>query len=234
MYTPAGKKFMEQVLKINPDYDASMYANRAPTRRAFTSGPQGQAINAMNAAVGHIAQLTGAIEALDSGDVQAKNAAYNWLKTQFGNDAVSNFETLRQTIAGEISTILNRGQATVSGIAETEKNVKTSGSPRQMAGYIKTQIPIIGSKLAAYDYQYHQAMGEKDPFSALSPDTKTILSGLGYDPLHPEKGPQAKKEELPPVSAFAGKPAGNYPVTSPSGKQIMIRWDGKTVSQVGG
>jgi hypothetical protein len=64
-----GERSMVQqwVNQVNPAYDQSIFANRNPTRKAFTTGTQGQQINAMNTAVGHIDQLTDQMAALGNG-----------------------------------------------------------------------------------------------------------------------------------------------------------------------
>lgn len=180
-----GKALMDEVGRINPDYDGTQYANRSKTRQAWTSGTQGQQINAMNTAIGHMDQLSSILADLNNSDTQVKNRAFNWLKTQFGDASVTNFDTLKDALAGEIDSILAKGQSTVSGRADAKSHITSAQSPEQLAGYVKTQIPILGSKLASLDYQYHQAMGEKDPFQALSPEAKAVLSKHGFDPKHP-------------------------------------------------
>jgi hypothetical protein len=170
------------VKQVNPGYDTTMFANRAPTRKAFTTGTQGQQINAINTAIGHIDQLTGQIAALGNGDFTPGNKAANYFRSMFGSDKVTNFDTLKDALAGEIASVLSKGSATVSGIADAKDKIHAASSPQQLAGYMKTLIPVMGSKLTALDYQYHQAMGSDDPFSALSPEAKTILTKYGFDP----------------------------------------------------
>lgn len=189
------EKLMTWVNQVNPGYKADEFANRAPTRKAYTTGTQGQQINAINTAIGHIDQITGLVEQLNSGSFVPGNALVNKIKTALGAAAVTNFDTLKDALAGEVASVLSKGGATVSGIAEARAHVNSANSPQQLAGYVKTLIPVMGSKLAALDYQYHQAMGADDAFSALSPETKSILSKHGFDPSgkHAEAPPPAPK-----------------------------------------
>lgn len=180
-----GQALMQKVLELNPDFDATQYPNRQKTRQAFTTGTQGQQLNAMNTAIGHLDQMRGAIMALNNGDVQIANSAKNWLNTQLGGNAATNFDTLKVAVSDEIASVLKKSGATDASIKDVQSTINAKNSPEQLAGYIQTQIPIMGSKLSSLNYQYHQAMGENDPFQALSPDAKTVLTKYGFDPSHP-------------------------------------------------
>lgn len=182
---------MQWVNQVNPGYRADEFANRAPTRKAFTIGTQGQQINAINTAMGHIDQLTTLAADMNTGDFVPGNRAFNALRSMFGSEKVTNFETLKDALAGEVASVLSKGAATVSGIAEAREKINSANSPAQLAGYVKTLIPVMGSKLASLDYQYHQAMGADDSFSALSPESKAILTKHGFDPTHPTIAPGA-------------------------------------------
>ena len=190
---------MQWVNQVNPGYKADEFANRAPTRKAYTTGTQGQQITAINTAIGHLDQLASVADQLNNGSFVPGNAAWNTVRSIFGADTVTNFETLKDALAGEVASVLSKGAATVSGIAAEKDKIKAASSPQQLAGYVRTLIPIMGSKLAALDYAYHQAMGADDTFSALSADSKQILTKYGFDPAHstidqtgsPNNGPKA-------------------------------------------
>lgn len=209
------EQITQWVNQVNPAYDAGLFTNRAPTRKAFTTGTQGQQINAINTAIGHIDQLTDVAEALGNGSFVPGNALWNRVKTTFGGTAPTNFDTLKDALAGEVASVLSKGAGTVSGIADAKEKINAANSPAQLAGYVKTLIPIMGSKLAALDYQYHQAMGESDTFSALSPDVKTILTKHGVDPAHPTIAPDAAGTPL--RQPIPGHP-GAFAISKDGGK----------------
>ena len=193
---------MQWVNQVNPAYDQSQFALRAPTKKAFTIGTQGQQINAINTALGHIDQLTTLSDQIQNGGFTPSNKAWNTIRTMFGSDKVTNFDTLKDALAGEVSSVLAKGGATVSGIAEAKEKINAANSPKQLAGYVNTLIPVMGSKLAELNYQYHQAMGENDPYSALSPSSEAILRRMGFDPAHPEVGSRGSS---PAVDALRKK-----------------------------
>lgn len=186
------EKLMQWVNQVNPAYDQSQFANRTPTRKAYTTGTQGQQIAAINTAIGHLDQLAPIVAKLDNSSFTPGNAALNKLRTIFGSSKVTNFDTLKDALAGEVASVLSKGAATVSGIAAEKEKIHAASSPEQLADYVKTQIPIMGSKLAGLDYAFHQAMGEDDTFSALSPSSKKILAKFGFDPA--EHGAAAAAE----------------------------------------
>lgn len=175
-------KVMQWVNQVNPAYKADEFSVRSPTRKAFTTGTQGQQINAINTAIGHIDQLTDVANDLQNGGFVPGNAAWNRVRSMFGAAEVTNFDTLKDALAGEVASVLSKGGATVSGIAEAKEKINAANSPQQLAGFVKTLIPVMGSKLTALDYQYHQAMGADDTYSALSPQSKMILAKHGFDP----------------------------------------------------
>ncbi len=184
--TPAGQALMRQILAVNPGFDATEFPNRARTRVAFTTGIQGQQANAMNTAIGHLDQLGVAVDALGNGDFTPANAGYNYLRTVFGSDKVTNFESLKTVLSGELANVFKKSGATDIEIANIERTIQSKNSPAQLGGYIRTQIPVLGSKLSALNYQYHQAMGATDPFQVLSPDAKGVLAKYGFDPNNPK------------------------------------------------
>lgn len=226
MASGPGQALMKRVLAINPAYDASLYANRAPTRKAFTTGTQGQQINAINTAIGHMDQLGSVLASLDNSDVQIKNRAYNWLKSQFGDASVTNFNTLKDALSSEVAGVLAKGGATVSGIADAQSHINSAQSPAQLAGYIKTQIPIFGSKLNELNYQYHQQMDngpdKKDPYEALSPTSKAILLKNGFDPSNPTVKVPGAGGGPGPAGGITG---GSVRMTAPDGKSYDVPAD---------
>ena len=173
---------MQWVNQYNPEYKADQFAIRRPTRQAFTTGTQGQQINAINTAIGHIGLIPKLAAAMKNGSFVPGNEVYNTVKTAFGSDAVTNFDTLKDALSGEVASVLAKGGATVSGIADAKAHIKNASSPEQLTGYVKTLLPIMGSKLNEFNFQYHQAMGANDPWQALSPESKATLSGFGVNP----------------------------------------------------
>lgn len=189
MASGPGKALMEEVLRLNPDYDATQFPTRQKTRIAFTSGPQSETISSLNTAIGHLDQFVDVAKALENGNFRPGNEAHNWLKATFGDSAPTNFEGIRGIMAGELASAFKKSGATDQEIASVQAAIQSKNSTRQLVDYATTiAIPALGSKVANRNAQYRQVMGEKDPFKVLSPDAERVLVKYGFDPAHPTMG----------------------------------------------
>jgi hypothetical protein len=180
---------MQWVNQVNPSYDSTQYPTRQAMRRAFTSGPQSQTINSLNTAIGHLDQFTNVIAALDNGMFRQGNQAYNWLRTEFGDSAPTNFDGIRSILSGELAAAFKKSGATDQEIAHVQEAILSKNSAKQLNDYVKTiAMPALGSKVISFDQQYRQVMGQEDPFKILLPESETILKKYGIDPSHPQMG----------------------------------------------
>ena len=75
--TPYWQGILQRASTYDPSFDATQYPTRLATRRAFTSGKQGQNITGLNTAVGHINSLVKAYTDLDQSKVQTVNQVAN-------------------------------------------------------------------------------------------------------------------------------------------------------------
>lgn len=175
-----GKALMEEVMRLNPSYDGTQFPTRQKTRIAFTSGPQSQTLNSLNTAISHLDQFVDVAKALDNGSFQPGNQAFNWLKTTFGSSAPTNFEGIKQIMSGELASAFKKSGATDQEIAGVERAIASKNSTGQLIDYAtKIAMPALGSKASTFGEQYHQVMGEKDPWSPVYPEAKRVLDKYG-------------------------------------------------------
>lgn len=225
MQTPAGKAMMDRILTENPDYRAEMYSVRAPTKKAYTTGTQGQQITAMNTAIEHLDQLQAAADALKSGEFKPGNAVYNKIAETFGGNAPTNYDAIKNLVDKEVEAVANKGVPTVSGTAEQKALAGKNASPEQIKGYIDTLIPLMGSKLNALDYAYKQAMGENDPYKPLTPQAESILEKRGFN-KDATKATSAASASVPTNVATALKGAAVGKHTLSDGSVWVVGPDG--------
>src|SRR6185295_17836360 len=193
MASGPGKALMEDVMRLNPDYDASQFPTRQRTRIAFTSGPQSQTLNSLNTAIAHLDQFVDVAKALDNGSFQPGNQVFNWFKTTFGNSAPTNFEGIKQIMSGELASAFKKSGATDQEIAGVERAIASKNSASQLIDYAtKIAMPALGSKADTFNAQYHQVMGARDPWKAIYPEAAQALRKYGHDPDHPTMGGQAR------------------------------------------
>jgi hypothetical protein len=192
MQTPGGQALMQRVAQLNPDYDASQFPARSKMRIAFTSGPQGQTLNSLNTAIEHLDQFVGFAKDMGNGSFQPTNELRNWVKTNFGDSAPTNFEGIKVIMAGELASAFKKSGATDQEIKSVEESIKSKSSASQLVDYAtKVAIPALGGKAATFEAQWKQTMGAKDTtFSAYTPGAKAVLEkyGAGHSAAAPASG----------------------------------------------
>lgn len=218
-----GKALMDQVLRANPDYDASQFPARSKMRIQFTSGAISETISSLNTAIGHLDQFVDVAKALDNGNFRPGNQAFNWLKATFGDSAPTNFEGIRSIMSGELASAFKKSGATDQEIKSVESAIASKNSTSQLVDYAtKIAIPALGSKIANRNDQYRQVMGKKDPFRVLSEDAQAVLEKYGFDPEHPRMGGGDVPKLAPNQTHTVEQGGVRYKVTTDaSGKVIQ-------------
>lgn len=207
--SPAGEMLMSQVMTANPDYKADLFSVRAPTRKAYTTGTQGQQLTAMNTAIEHLDQLQAAADALKNGDFKPGNAAYNYLKDTFGVSTPTTFAAIKEKVDKELDAVASKGVPTVSGAAAQKAIGGANSSPESIKAYIDASISLMGSGLNALKAPYQRVMGDNDPFDPLTPQAKSILLKRGFDPTQPTNaGPSTAVGAKPTAEELIKKYGG--------------------------
>ena len=149
------------------------YAAQTALQKSATSGPMAQNITAFNTAISHATQLREAADALDNGDVHMLNAVGNTLGYQFGSDKTTNFNVIKNALAGEISKVFKGGEASDAEIKAVQEPFSTANSPAQLKGAIDNAIHLMNSKRDALKDQYTQGMKGQPNFGGGGGATKT-------------------------------------------------------------
>lgn len=215
---------LKQVQALNPDYDASQFSVRAPTRKAYTIGVQGQQLTAMNTAIEHLDQLQAAADALHNGNFKPGNAAFNYLKDAFGSGAPTSFATIKEKVDKELDAVASKGVPTVSGAAAQKEIGGASNSPESVKAYIDTSIKLLASSQNALRAPYQRAMGANAPFDPLTPEAKAVLTKRGFDPAHGTLTAAAGAVPSNVAAALKGATAGVH--TLSDGSTWTINADG--------
>jgi hypothetical protein len=185
-------------------YDPTFSEQRSQVRKAFTTGKDGANIGALNTAIVHLGRLGDTAEALKSGSFTPGNELFNYFKDKFGSPVVTNFELLKDAVAGEMASAL-KGSATDVEISNMKKSIRSSNSPEQMRGVIGEGMAILNDKANTFNERYHREMPD-DPWSPILPSAKAQLD----------------RHSKPAAAAASGKPA----VSTPAGKIAVISPEG--------
>ena len=185
-------------------YDPTFSEQRAQVRKAFTTGPEGKNIGALNTAIVHLGRLAHAGEALENGTFGPTNEMYQYLRDKFGSATVTNFSLLKDAVAGEMAAAL-KGNATDIEIANMKTSIRASNSPAQMLGVVKEGMGILSDKAKTYDERYHREMKD-DPWSPILPSATEMLTRFGtpYKKTGPTPtvGPRKAKVWNPTAGRF--------------------------------
>ena len=125
------------------------------------SGAANKTIRALNTMTEHVATARRMAQALDSGDIPLFNRLSQALAEGTGKPAPTNFDTLREFLAGEVDSVAAGGHITETGIKSAADKLKKSQSPAQLSGALDTMDEVAAGKLVALNKDYTQIPGNK-------------------------------------------------------------------------
>jgi hypothetical protein len=171
---------MQEVARINPNYDETKYATVQQARKNFTTGKQGDTVRSMNVAIDHLDTLKDAGQALQNGNLQLFNKIANDYAKNTGNPVVTDFNGIKSIVGSEVAKAVAGGNMALQDREEIRKELDTANSPQQLAGVIKRMQQLLGGQLKGLRTQYEDA-GLKDFDKKLTPRTRQVLGGIGED-----------------------------------------------------
>ncbi len=179
-------------------YDPSYSDQRAQVRKAFTTGSDGRNIGALNTASVHLDTLGEVAKGLANGSMQPGNQLKNALTATFGGSAPTNFEGVKDAVAGEMASAL-KGNATDIEIEKISKSIQSKNSPAQLADYIDNQLHILHQKLDTYQQRYQQQIPGDKTWSPILPQANAVFQKHGA-------APSSSQPQSDFFSQFGGKP----------------------------
>lgn len=159
--------FTSDVIKYRPDFSQNGFS----AMKAFTQGKQGDVIRSANTAQNHLAILNPIVDALNNGDVQTFNKLGNAASQQFGGVPISDLNTVKGLIGGEIAKV---AIGTKSGESEREdivNQINAAKSPEQLKSSIKRFQELMAGQVDSLKTQFKGStrLGDKDFYSLLTP-----------------------------------------------------------------
>ncbi len=173
----SGALLRDAVYKYDPDFSEQ----RAQIRRAFTTGTDGRNIASLNTASVHLDQLAEAGKAMANGSFVPGNQVYNTIRSMFGSNAPTNFESLKAAVSSEMAQAL-KGVATDQEIRQINTTILGSSSPQQLAGAVETNLHTLGAKLQTYHERYQAQIPNDTVWSPVLPSARAVFEKHGFDP----------------------------------------------------
>jgi len=144
--------------ELNPTWDETTYKAKQSLATDFAKGASGKALLAFNTATSHLDTMAQAANALQNGDVQMANRISNAFGVQMGKDPVTNFNTVKQLVAGEVAKAIAGGNVAEGDREKANAVLNAVNSPQQLQGAIAQIRNLMGGKLAALKTSY-ESMG---------------------------------------------------------------------------
>lgn len=153
-----GELLKQRAKEINPQWDETTYKAKQALATDFAKGSSGKALLAFNTATSHLDTMAQAAAALQNGDIQTANRISNAFGVQLGKDPVTNFNTVKQLVAGEVAKAIAGGNVAEGDREKANAVLNAVNSPQQLAGAIAQIRNLMGGKIAALKTQY-ESMG---------------------------------------------------------------------------
>jgi hypothetical protein len=187
--TPMSVKqsLLQEVKGINPQFNSGDFSIEQAVKKQFTSGDAAKNLTAFNTAIEHANQLGQAADALNNGNMPTLNKIGNALGYQFGSDKMTNFNVIKNALAGEISKVFKGGQATDAEIKAVEEPFSSANSPAQLKGAINNAVKLMNSKRDALQQQYQQGVNAKPNFGGGAKDQVSVTDPRGVTHVFPDQ-----------------------------------------------
>lgn len=195
---PWGQATMDEVMRINPDYDATQYAARSSAVRSFAPGGKDSAnIESINTGMNHLVTLRELAQAQKNGDVKAWNRIANAWAAQTGQAAPTNLRIASEMIAPEVVKAVAGVGATGEERSHMAEALTGKGTyaPDQILGGISTAQELFAGRLKEKKRSYERGTKLNDfEDTFLSPASRELL------------GPAPAKPTVKPTKDLPKKP----------------------------
>jgi hypothetical protein len=152
--------------------------SRTKAVKDFSTGKQGQQVNAFNTAIDHLGTMDKLTDALQNNDIRAFNSLSNTVARQTGQPAPTDFNAAKQIVTAEVIKAVVASGGGVTERQEAERNFADANSPQQLKGIINTYKQLLGGQLNSLNLQYENTTGRKDFSTKLTPEAKNTVAKL--------------------------------------------------------
>lgn len=223
MSKPYWQTMIQYANQYDPAFDQTTWPQRTATATDFSSkGKSGQAVTAINTAMGHLSNLSDDFSRLGnySGVGTVLNAPGNWLAEKSGSEAPTNARLDATAVASELRKVFAAtGGGNLTELEQWEHNLPINGSPEQQKGAIEHAIGLMDSRLNALADAHNRGFGKTDePQSLLSPESRSAYEKL--------TGRQANSSMIGPRPSVNQPQLGARGNTPPAAATVLSRPNG--------
>jgi len=214
---PNAAKIMNEVVKLNPTYNARDFGLQTAAEKEFNTGKNGNKTRSLNVAVSHLTTLDTAAVALRANDVRAFNEFKQAWQRETGKSAPTDFNAVRELVADEIVAAVVPGVGALADRKALKDTIVSKSSPEQLQGVIKQYKELLGGQLGGLETQYKASTRKTDfrqryltpeAIAALTPGQKAPPAGA------------ARPDGVGPNWTFETDAKGNSAWVSPDRKSF--------------
>jgi len=149
------------------------------TEIAFAVGTQGNSVASLNRAIDHLSVLEKLTKALQNKEINIINKYKNYIQSELGSPAPTNFDAARQIIGQEIVKAVVTNGGGVQEREETKAYIDKARSEDQLFGLVHTYERLMAGQLHGLQQQYQGGGGRKDfEKTFLRPETRETLERI--------------------------------------------------------
>ena len=214
---PNAAKIMNEVIRINPEYNSRDFGLQTAAEKEFNIGKDGNKTRSLNVAVSHLATLDTAATALNAGDIRMFNQFKQAWQRETGKTAPTNFNAVRELVADEIVAAVVPGVGALADRKALKETILSRSSPAQIQGVIKEYKELLGGQLVGLEKQYNASTRKTDFRQRyLTPEA---IAALTPGQTAPPAG-AARPAGVGPNWTFETDAAGNSAWVSPDRKSF--------------
>lgn len=212
--TPYGQETRNLVFQAaGPDFSDTMHASRMDMRKKL-NGKLGDALTTQGTIYSHLQELQDVGEELKNTPYPVINKIGNYLGMNEGDPRVTNMINVKRRVNEELEKYFSgTGGATVSGLADAQKDLNESMAPEQLEGAIRHINKLISGRQNEVINQVNRGMGYKpDSPQAFTPDKLLSKEAIAArDTVQARlKTKEAPKEAAAPEAAPATPTVRRY------------------------
>ena len=132
------------------------------------TGSKAQTITALNTLMHHSDTGLDVVDALNNGSFTPGNAIYRKFSDTFGQPAGTDFNTVRNMIAGEFAKVAQGGAPHEAEVQAAVDNLKSSNSPAQLKAGLNRMLELAGGRMVPLNEEAKSAWLDDAP--VLGPD----------------------------------------------------------------
>lgn len=177
---PRMQSILAQVAQQYPDFDATQYGARQVAAKSFSTGKDGQNVQAANTALNHLDTIEQLATAQKNGNYPLFNKLANEIAAQTGQPAPTNLRAAIGMVAPELTKAVVGAGGGVSERADFAHNLNPNGAPAQILQGVGTIKDLLGGRLTETARTYKRTTGRGDfSDSFLSPAAQKVLQARG-------------------------------------------------------